>query len=475
MSPAAPRRLLSLALSLLLAACAGGPSTPQGGTNAPSDAAASPSGFRWHVPEAGPRTSAAQPSPRARQGGGPLAGFFTELAAVERGERREPLLILQLGDSHTAGDRFSGRLRERFQTQFGASGRGELPPAVPFDYYRPQGVQITASPGWIISRAGAAKPEGLFGVSGFRARATKPGDRATLTSTETAGFDTLLLTVLRQPLGGTLELEIDGQRLPAISTAAETGPQVARLSVPVPAGSHQAVLTARADGPTDLLAWGSARQQPGVLLEAHGTVGATIKLVRRFDAATLAFELADRRPDLILLAFGTNEGFQDGWTAEAYGAEAAGALADLRRAAPGVDIAIIGPPDGNRLATSGCSPAATRQCLAPGQALPPQPAVKAGARKPVAACRWAIPGNLAMVRQTLTGLAAREKLFFWDWSQVMGPCGANAWALQDPPLAGQDRVHYRPEGYARAADALYDQLMADFAAWKAKAGAVAQR
>jgi lysophospholipase L1-like esterase len=336
-------------------------------------------------------------------------------------------------------------------------------------------VQITASRGWISSRAGAAKPEGLFGVSGFRARATKPGDRATLTSTETAGFDTLLLTVLRQPLGGTLELEIDGQRLPPISTAAETGPQVARLSVPVPAGSHQAVLTARADGPTDLLAWGATRQQPGVLLEAHGTVGATIKLVRRFDAATLAFELADRRPDLILLAFGTNEGFQDGWTADVYSAEAAGALADLRRAAPGVDIAVIGPPDGNRLATSGCSPAATRQCLAPGQALPPQPAVKAGARKPVAACRWAIPGNLAMVRQTLSGLAAREKLFFWDWSQVMGPCGANAWALQDPPLAGQDRVHYRPEGYARAADALYDQLMADFAAWKGKGGAVAQR
>jgi hypothetical protein len=36
-------------------------------------------------------------------------------------------------------------------------------------------------------------------------------------------------------------------------------------------------------------------------------------------------------------------------------------------------------------------------------------------------------------------------------------------------------VHYRPEGYARAADALYDQLMADFAAWKGKGGAVAQR
>lgn len=475
MSLPASRRLVSLTLSLLLAACAGGPSAPQGGAKSQADATASPAGFRWHVPDARTATPSGKPARQPRQGSGPLAGFFTELAALERGARREPLLIVQLGDSHTAGDRLSGRLRERFQSQFGGAGRGELPPAVPFDYYRAQGVQITASPGWIISRAGAAKPEGLFGVTGFRARATKAGDRATLTSTEEAGFDTLLLTVLRQPLGGTLEIEIDGQRLPPISTAAETGPQVARLSVPVPPRSHQAILTARADGPTDLLAWGTARQQPGVVLEAHGTVGATIKLVRRFDAATLAFELADRRPDLILLAFGTNEGFQDGWTAEAYRAEASAALADLRRAAPGIDIAVIGPPDGNRLATSGCSPAATRQCLAPGQALPPPPAVKPGARKPAAACRWVIPSNLSMVRQTLSGLAAREKLFFWDWSQVMGPCGANAWALQDPPLAGQDRVHYRPEGYARAADALYDQLMADFSVWKASGGAVAQR
>lgn len=474
-------RLAWLTLSLALAACAGGPSSQQPSAPVGTVATAVPgTPFRWHIPEARTPTTGVARTDRRRQGPGPLAGFFTELAALERGARKEPLLILQLGDSHTAGDRFSGRLRDRFQAQFGNAGRGQLPPAVPFDYFRPQGVQVAASPGWIISKAGAVKPEGIFGISGFRARATKPGDRASLTSTEEAGFDTLLLTVLRQPLGGTLDLEIDGQRLPPISTAAEGGPQVARLHIPVSPGSHQAVVSARADGPTDLLAWGPQRQQPGVVLEAHGTVGATIKLVRRFDPATAAFELADRRPDLILLAFGTNEGFQDGWTAEGYAGEAAGAINDLRTLAPGVDIAVIGPPDGNRLATtSGCSPAATRQCLVPGQPVPPPPAAKPGAKppakKPAAACRWIIPPNLAMVRQTLVGLARAEKLFFWDWSQVMGPCGANAWALQDPPLAGQDRVHYRPEGYARAADALYDQIMADYAAWKLTVGGVAQQ
>ncbi len=474
------RRLAPLLLSLALAACGGGPSTPtlsgSADSRTPSVGTDShiPSTARWHAPTAPAPVST--PRPRSRHGSGPLAGFFTELAALERGERQDPLLIVQLGDSHTAGDRFSGRLRERLQAQFGNAGRGQLPPVVPFEYYRPQGVQVTASPGWIIARAGAAKPEGIFGISGFRARAAKPGDRAILTSTETDGFDTLMLTVLRHPFGGTLDLEVDGQPLPPITTAAETGPQVARVQIPVPHGARQAVLTARGDGPVDLLAWGPQRQRPGIILEAHGTVGATIKLLRRFDPATAGFELADRRPDLILLAFGTNEGFQDGWSAETYAAEAAAALADLRRLVPGVDIALVGPPDGNRLARSGCSPAATRQCLAPGQAVPPAPAGKPAARKPGApACRWTIPGNLPMVRQTLAGLAQAEKLFFWDWSQVMGPCGANTWALYDPPLAGQDRVHYRPEGYARAADALYDQLMADYAAWKRTAGGVAQR
>ena len=42
-----------------------------------------------------------------------LQPFFTSLVAIEQKRARGPVRILQIGDSHTANDSFSGRLRER--------------------------------------------------------------------------------------------------------------------------------------------------------------------------------------------------------------------------------------------------------------------------------------------------------------------------------------------------------------------------
>ncbi len=83
-------------------------------------------------------TSSSAPSPSAggRSSGSSLTAFHQALASLEAG-RTQRVNILQIGDSHTAGDHFSGRLRELFQGQFGNAGRGMLPPGSPFPYWRP--------------------------------------------------------------------------------------------------------------------------------------------------------------------------------------------------------------------------------------------------------------------------------------------------------------------------------------------------
>ncbi len=53
-----------------------------------------------------------------------LAPFFQALQAVKTGERTRPVHILQIGDSHTAADLITGALRARLQAQFGEGGRG---------------------------------------------------------------------------------------------------------------------------------------------------------------------------------------------------------------------------------------------------------------------------------------------------------------------------------------------------------------
>jgi hypothetical protein len=72
-----------------------------------------------------------------------LRPFF---AALD-GMAAQPLRVLQIGDSHTANDAFSGRMRDRLQERFGAAGRGWLPAGVPFKYYRPHLVSVSES-GW---------------------------------------------------------------------------------------------------------------------------------------------------------------------------------------------------------------------------------------------------------------------------------------------------------------------------------------
>ena len=81
------------------------------------------------------------PSPRLSSPGA-LSPFFASLDAVETGVPRRRVRVLQIGDSHTANDSFSGRMRDRLQARFGPAGRGWLPAGVPYKYYRPHLVSV---------------------------------------------------------------------------------------------------------------------------------------------------------------------------------------------------------------------------------------------------------------------------------------------------------------------------------------------
>ena len=86
------------------------------------------------------------------------------------------------------------------------------------------------------------------------------------------------------------------------------------------------------------------------------------------------------------------------------------------------------------------------------------------------ACRWHPPPNLAMVREVQRAAAAREGLYFWDWSEVMGgECGIHAWSQLEPPMAWNDHVHLREAGYEASGRRLYETLMRQYATWRSQA------
>src|SRR5271156_4284717 len=105
-----------------------------------------------------------------------LASFFYDLERLQAGQLAH-VRILQLGDSHTAGDVFSGYLRSRFHERFGDSGRGMMPPGYTYRGLRQTEVKVTQSRGWVIHDSLKASDLGPFGISGFLATSTVAGAR----------------------------------------------------------------------------------------------------------------------------------------------------------------------------------------------------------------------------------------------------------------------------------------------------------
>lgn len=417
--------------------------------------------------EKGPGGGPSQPT---RNPAASLIPFFEDLGEVEAGVRREPVRVMVLGDSHTAGDDFTGQLRTLLQARFGDAGRGFLPAGVPFKYYEPRGVEVVQSDGWEGFSSLSRKTLGLYGLAGYRVETRKADQSMTLTAVTGFGFDRAALTLLRQPGGGRIEISIDGLVSGVVDSDGGYAEPL-RVEIPVQAAARQLTLRTLDKKPVALLDWTVESSRPGVVLDNVGIVGASVSIFDRMDPETWRAQLTLRRPDLIIVAFGTNEGFDNDWTPERYRTLYQDELGQIRRAAPGAAIAIIGPPDGERRLKGCaaddfydiCSPLTAEEKANYGELLDlkrPQGSV----------CRWHPPPNLEMVRGVQRQVAAAEHIFFWDWSEMMGgTCSMHAWFLKDPPLAWKDHVHLRDAGYELSARAFFDLLMQQYAGWKAGA------
>jgi hypothetical protein len=399
-------------------------------------------------------------APRAADGSRPsLAAFHQALAALEAG-RTERVNIVQFGDSHTAGDHFSGRLRELLQGRFGNAGRGMLPPGAPFPYWRPSQVHVEQTGRWeVLSSNKRDYPQVPYGLSGFVLRSNAAGSAIAL---EAEGrFDTAEVTFFRQPSGGNVEALVDGTRVGEIDLR---GPawQMDRRSFAAPGGTRFELRT-RGDGQVDIADWSVYRRDRGVTLSSHGFVGAAIGLMDRWNEANVTAELRRLSPALIILAFGTNEGFEPAERLGDYGTILEARIARLRAAVPGASIAVVGPPDAERLPDY-CGPrgpARDNARCAPLSAAAAQDYDQLLARRDRGLCRWHAPAGLALVREQQRQVAARTGTFFWDWSAVQGgPCGAARWA-QDG-LGHRDHVHMQDGGYALSADRFHDTLMRSY-------------
>jgi lysophospholipase L1-like esterase len=413
---------------------------------------------------------------------GSLDGLYAALAAAERGDPGARARIAVFGDSHTAGDGVTGRLREVLQARFGDAGRGLVAAGKPpYRHYYQRDVGYGSSGAWRVAIGGHRGDAEPFGLLGFRVDASRSAEAwvetcaACRTGTAVSRFELLYWV---QPGGGELQFRVDDGGWQTLSTAAKRGtdPRAELHAIDVADGAHRLTVRRGRKGVVTVFGIGLDRDRPGVEIDGLGVVGRRLGHLHGWDWSVIGAQLAARAPRLVVLQYGTNEADDPALDLARVAAQYDEVIARIRAILPAASVLVLGPPDmGVRAAgkacddlpvpdaTTGAGPIATTAgvpmiSLQPW--IPPE-------------CRWRTPAVLAQVIEVQRAAAARAGVAFFDSFAALGGADRmDAWATADPRLAGSDRVHFTAAGAAMWADALLAELLAGYDAWRAPGAGV---
>jgi lysophospholipase L1-like esterase len=364
---------------------------------------------------------------------GALAPFHAALASSDH-----PLVrILHFGDSHTACDYWSGRVRARLQARFGNGGPGLILPSRPWRGYRHDGVEQVTGVGWPGESLRSRECSGLVGLAGA-AMFPPPGEPFRLRAAFTeyrihvlgAGGEGAQARTLAVPDAGPLAL-------PPLPLLSHADPQPVDQELSLPEGRLLRIFGEKGLGsparreltvtfPEDarLLGVDLLTGRPGVVYDELGLNGAEILDLDRWNPDLRRTLLDQVRPDLLVLAYGTNDLGRPDLDLADYRARTRRLLVDLKRES-NASILVVGPLD--------------RQ----GAVRKLRPFFNARARQVV---------------QALREVAQAAGCAFWDARQAMGGEGAILqWRRQG--LAQKDLVHLTGPGYQRLGDRLVEALL----------------
>ena len=371
--------------------------------------------------------AAIRPTLDDRNGG--LDHFYAALWRTERGAPLAITRILHYGDSPTTADLITGETRQLLQKRFGDAGHGFTLIGKPWAWYEHRGVELS-SHGWQMDPGTRWDlRNGLFGLGGVAfSGGTGAYSRVTLRDpTQTR----LEVWFLRQPNGGTIAISSAGQAIGSIATDAPSR-TAGFASFELKPGT--ATLEFSTEGPVRLFGITLEKQKPGVVYDSIGLNGASVSMLALlFNENHWAEELRHRRPDLVVLNYGTNESGFAAFLTREYEIELREAIRRVRAALPNASILVMSPMDrgqknGGEIET-----------------LP------------------TIPRIVDIQRR----VAAELHCGFFNTFEVMGGAGTMArWYDSQPRLVSADFIHPTPAGARIIATALVRELTAGLNRYK---------
>jgi lysophospholipase L1-like esterase len=343
-------------------------------------------------------------------------------------EQKNKVRIVAYGASHTQADIYSSYLRYYLQERFGNGGPGFLPLGMERGWsqhdfaVRSHGLQVE----YVQSKG--PPPHGRFGLSGSAALA-KPSAWARVEPRD--GNDPELaasqygLFYAAEPEGAELSVSLDGGEPVLLPTRAnEVAPRSKFFERPL--GWHAFEVRALGSSPSRLFGVSIERRQPGLVIDTLGIRGTRAATMLFWDQALWEEPLRQRAPDLVILAYGTNETTDQNQPIEEYASSLERVLARVRQALPEASCVLVGPGDFPKAQADG----------------------------------WVTRPRLLEIIAEQRRLAPRFRCGFWDAYSFMGGAGSMAeWARSNPRLGATDHIHLTPRGYVRMGLSLGDALM----------------
>jgi lysophospholipase L1-like esterase len=359
-------------------------------------------------------------------GGHAFDAFFASLGRAQRKQGQSRVVFY--GDSHTAPDLITGRLRQGLQAEFGDAGPGFVMPGKPFPHHHHTLVEYTQDKGLAGVRINRSVREGKFGMFGAALKAKRAVTihmRTRRYGKASGQASELELYYLRQPGGGRVQLTLDGRALGAISTKSKSvGSGYQRYHVQD--GLHEIALRT-SEGPVTLLGLTLERKHPGVVVDTLGIPGARAKFHLLWDEELYAEQLKKRDPDLVVMAYGTNECGDEDLSLSDYEHTLRKTLTRLRGLTPHASCLLLGPTDRPEKLEDG---------------------------------RWAPRAAVLSINALQRKVAGELGCAFVDVQAAMGgPMSIIRLAGVDPPYAARDYVHLTMRGYEALGDALHAALL----------------
>lgn len=327
--------------------------------------------------------------------------------------------IVQLGDSHTASDSMTEALRSHLQSRYGNGGMGWAMPM----YFSGQRMARYGYDNYQWTPISSRRNQNEnYTLGGLIARPNFSGSTLTIKAKNQEPMQSMTVSIRQSATDGLFKIsDADGNHLILEAPIKNNTWQTTTFDAKLP-------FTLTAEGSMTNTAiggwWGRSKYEIGAIVSSLGINGAELSHWSRWNQNAWQQELATIAPELIILAYGTNEAYNH-LNAERIASVLDERIEQIRQASPHSAIMIVSSPEVLKNTAGSC-----------------------GVRPP----------TLNAIQEAQRQTAQNKHTLFWDWQSAMGgSCSMKQWMKS--AKAAKDGVHFTHLGYQQLGRQMADDII----------------